>query len=63
MKKDNIGLAGEVLVYSVVTYAVIYIWQIVKYFFTSEIEPTILDIVLSFILGGIISHALLKLIH
>ena len=63
MKKKNIGFAGEVIVYSVVTYVVIYIWQIVKYLFTSKIEPTALDIVLSFILGVIISHFLMKLIR
>lgn len=49
-----------VLVESVSVFIMIYAWQIVKYTITYTVDPTLLDLVLSGILGIIISKYLLK---
>ena len=49
-----------VLVESVSVFIMIYAWQIVKYTITYTVDPTLLDLILSGILGIIISKYLLK---
>ena len=49
-----------VLVESISVFIMIYAWQIVKYTITYTVDPTLLDLVLSGILGIIISKYLLK---
>ena len=50
----------DTLVRSVIVYVMIYAWQIVKSWLIGEINPTIIDIVLSVVAGWLLSSFILS---
>lgn len=50
----------DTLVRSVVVYVMIYAWQIVKSWIIGEINPTVIDVILSVVVGWILASLILN---
>lgn len=60
MKYPRLIVTFETLVKAIITTATIYGWQVVKSWITGEVDPSIIEVVITFIIGYMISVAVIR---
>lgn len=58
-KNQKVPITLEIIIEAAATMVVMYGWQIIKYLFVGDVRPLLIEIVLSFVFGYIISKVII----